>query len=627
MRASSFYQGALLLHLLLPLQAAGSGFRVPPYLQNPSADGMTVIWFSEDGTPGQLTYRAEGEANENALASEPVRAEALVCPAWEEARYFDGGAQAAPFRHRVRLAGLLPGTTYTYTVEQKDDRFVAAFTTAPRADQPIRFIAYADSEVEPESTGRHAYWSPEGVNPFYPLDQTEAYAANLAVIRSRDPDFVTISGDLVQSGGEQRDWDEFWRHNADADAERNLAGRVPILAAPGNHDYYEGPDLGGYSQPGSERAMARFLTYFEFPGNAAPDPAQQGRYYRLDYGPITLISLDVVNGSPHASEYDTNFALLGERDPGGGPAPDFGPGSAQYGWLEAQLEDAQRTSPFTFVMLHHSPYSVGPHGWPACWTRDCDTLSGVPVRVLTPLFMRCGVDAVLAGHDELWERSVIEGTEVGPDGQALPHCIHFYDVGTGGDGLRSPAEGLENPYQRFLAHRDAPGIWRDSVLVDGGTHYGHLEVDVLPAADGAWQAILTPAYVFPLLSADGTYLGSERRVYDDVVTLTRMTPTAVALGQGEAATPPGLETPYPNPFNGAVVLRYGLEADGSVELAVYDLMGQRVRTLIQGHRSAGYHSVAWDARDGTRRPVGSGVYLVKLQTSALRDIARVVLLR
>ena len=511
--------GALLL-AIAATSAQSTDFRVHPYVQNPTTDSMTVIWFSNSDTPGQLSVRGEGPPGDTTLVSTPIRAAALAYSAWEDTTHFAGAAPAPPFRHRVRLTGLEPATSYAYEVNQGASRFTATFTTAPPTDRPIRFIAYADCETEPESTGNMTKW-PTAAAPdrTYLLDQTTGYAENLAAIAARRPDFIAIAGDLVESGGEQRDWDEFWRHNTNERGDRSLAGRVPIFASPGNHEYFEGPPL-GYRQPGSARAIGHFRSYFEFPDNQAADPEHKGRYYRIDYGPITLIALDVANDSPHQSDRDTNFHLLGENDPGGGRAPAFGPGSAQYAWLETQLADARNTSAFTFVFFHHIPYSVGPHGWPpGSLDLGYDLQSGVPVRALTPLFMHYGVDAVLAGHDEIWERSEIAGTEIGDDGEKKPHTLHFYDIGIGGDGLRAPEPGLVNPHQQFLAHTDAPEVWRDGVLVDGGKHYGHLEVDILPGASGGWLAILKPVYILPLVAGDGTFLGGERRLYDDIVTL------------------------------------------------------------------------------------------------------------
>ncbi|MCH8807742.1 MAG: metallophosphoesterase [Planctomycetes bacterium] len=295
---------------------------------------------------------------------------------------------------------------------------------------------------------------------------------------------------------------------------------MPVIAAPGNHDYYESPKAGKYNQPGSERAIRRYLTYFEYPSNGSGS-GQEGRYYSLDYGPVTIVALDVANDSPHQSERDTNFFLLGEGDPNGGRAPAFGPGSRQYEWLRNALERAQSRSEFTFVIFHHVPYSVGPHGWPPGEGDGADTQSGVPVRSLTPLFLRYGVDAIIAGHDELWERSEIDGVEILPGGEERAHTLHVYDVGIAGDGLRGPEGGLTNPQQKFLVHTDAPEQWRNGVLVEGGKHYGHLEVDVYPLEDGGWQAELRPVHVFPLFESPSRYVRSERRLYDDVQILTR----------------------------------------------------------------------------------------------------------
>lgn len=497
-------------------RSSDDAFRVRPYLQSPAPDAVTVLWFSHDARPGLLSYHRLGAGDWRTRPSAPERAEALAGDA----------PDSAPYRHRLRLTSLQPDTVYEYTVQQGAARVRARFRTAPGpgSTRPLRFIALADCEAEPESTGKHAPWpDPAGLRPgrSYLVDQTQGLADNLAVVRSRAPDLVTIAGDLVEVGGEQEDWDELWRQLGRA---ADLPAHVPIVAAPGNHEYYAGKTRGGYDQPASEAAIRRFLAYFEpDPASGAArgdDPSQGGRYFRLDHGPVAFLVLDVASGSPHQSDRDTNFFLRGEADQGGGLAPDFAPGSTQRAWLEAELRDAQATAAFTFVVLHHVPYSAGPHGWPpgpgplGGLGNGFDPQSGVPVRALVPLFVRHGVDAVLAGHDEMFERSEIPGAERLPDGTHRPHILHVYDVGVCGDGLRGPEPGLDNPHQEFLAHRDAPEVWQDGVLVDGGKHYGHLEIDVTPQP-GGWQAVLEPVYVLP---RTGTR-PPERRVYDDVVTL------------------------------------------------------------------------------------------------------------
>jgi hypothetical protein len=70
---------------------------------------------------------------------------------------------------------------------------------------------------------------------------------------------------------------------------------------------------------------------------------------------------------------------------------------------------------------------------------------------------------------------------------------------------------------------------------------------------------------------------------------------------------------YPNPFRPQTVIRYDLPEAGAVRLCVYNVLGQTVRTLVDGQRSPGTHTVTWDARDGSSRRMASGSYLYRLE--------------
>lgn len=523
MRPGTLARAAIgVLTLMVWATAFAAPFVVRPYLQNPTENAMTLIWFSADETPGRVLYTAEN-GEEATVNSESTLATALAYHPAEVALLAADARQTAPYKHRVRLEDLEPDTRYTYTVRQGGEEHRSSFRTVPGGDVPLRFIVYSDSETEPESSDEQVDWTdPQGEDDerVYLVDQTVGYRENLRVMAQREPAFVVIAGDLVESGGEQRDWDEFWRHNAGELG--TLASRVPLLPALGNHENYGGPgDFGGYSTPAAVAAAEKYRSYFEGSENGAVVPEHEGRYYRTDYGPVTIITLDSSNGRLNGTAVDTNFSLAGDTE--GGVAPDFNPGSPQYAWLEAQLADARARSRFVFVQFHHAPYSVGPHGLEPGVGKGFDTQSGVPLRVLTPLFMEHRVDAVFSGHDEMFERSVLEQDFEGEDGETTTHAIHFYDVGVGGDGLRGPVENLENPHQAWLAHKDAPEVYEDGLLTDGGKHYGHLEVEVAQNEAGRWQATLTPVYVFPVTARNGAgeleVTRFERRVYNDVVTL------------------------------------------------------------------------------------------------------------
>lgn len=500
------------LHLPAPAK-----FRVHPYLQNPRPDGVTVAWLSDSAEPGKVTCYS----GKRAVFSATVPGQAapvLAYSPWETRQYFAQGAPAAPFQHEVRCSGLQAGQHYGYEVEQDGQTYRGEFDTAPDKDTAIRFIAYSDSETEPESTGARVLWSdpndPRDEKRRYLIDQTDGYAANLAVIRERKPNFIIIPGDLVENGGEQRDWDEFWKHNTHPQGASSTAGRIPLLAVVGNHDYYGGPGHGGFAPPASENAVSKYLAYFRPPSNGAADPRHHGRYYRSDYGPVTMIAIDSCNGKPHLSAQDSNHYLEA-----GSNAPDFNPGSEQYAWLEKQLAEAQQQSRFTFVAFHHCPYSSGLHCAPPGLNKPVeDPQSGRPLRILTPLFHRYGVDALLCGHDEMVERSEVQGEEVLPGGKTRPHTLQVYDVGVGGDGLRGSVKEAPNPYVKFMAHRDSQEVWEDGVLLDGGKHYGHLEIDVQPD-EGRWTARCVFVYVFPVMDKNGNVLRFERRVYPDKVVI------------------------------------------------------------------------------------------------------------
>ena len=75
-----------------------------------------------------------------------------------------------------------------------------------------------------------------------------------------------------------------------------------------------------------------------------------------------------------------------------------------------------------------------------------------------------------------------------------------------------------------------------------------------------------------------------------------------------------LDQNYPNPFNSDTVIRFALPTSENVELAIFNLAGQRVAKLADGMREAGVYAIRWDGRDDNGRELASGVYLYRLRT-------------
>lgn len=96
------------------------------------------------------------------------------------------------------------------------------------------------------------------------------------------------------------------------------------------------------------------------------------------------------------------------------------------------------------------------------------------------------------------------------------------------------------------------------------------------------------------------------------------------------ATLPGsysLEPNYPNPFNPTTSIRYALPASGHVTLRIYNVLGQSVRTLVDGTVEAGVHDVLWDGSDDTGIPVASGVYFYRLTAGDFEQSRKMVLIK
>ena len=103
------------------------------------------------------------------------------------------------------------------------------------------------------------------------------------------------------------------------------------------------------------------------------------------------------------------------------------------------------------------------------------------------------------------------------------------------------------------------------------------------------------AYPLSLIIGTTDYLDDESASHD-------LTPERYELDQN-----------YPNPFNPTTSIRYGISSSAVVTLEVYNILGQVVRTLVNGQQqNAGYHVAVWDAHADDGSAVASGLYLYKL---------------
>ncbi len=83
----------------------------------------------------------------------------------------------------------------------------------------------------------------------------------------------------------------------------------------------------------------------------------------------------------------------------------------------------------------------------------------------------------------------------------------------------------------------------------------------------------------------------------------------------------------PNPFNPSTQISYQLPQAGTVRLEIYNLLGQKIQTLVQGEQTAGVHTATWNGRDRSGRDVSSGIYLYRFVSDGLVETHRMLLLK
>jgi len=88
-----------------------------------------------------------------------------------------------------------------------------------------------------------------------------------------------------------------------------------------------------------------------------------------------------------------------------------------------------------------------------------------------------------------------------------------------------------------------------------------------------------------------------------------------------------LDENYPNPFNPTTQISYSLPNDAYVQLDIFNIRGQKVKTLVDQRQTAGVHDIVWDGTDNTGRSVSSGIYFYRLQAADIVITKKMMLLK
>ena len=156
----------------------------------------------------------------------------------------------------------------------------------------------------------------------------------------------------------------------------------------------------------------------------------------------------------------------------------------------------------------------------------------------------------------------------------------------------------------FVVSASAESLFEGRVRLESGEPVADAQIAIFDMADlrqGAIARAMTDGtgyFALPLAALGGQAL-----------------PEQFALGPN-----------YPNPFNPTTIIPYQLPTTMHVRLEVFNILGQRLTTLVDGERAGGFHAVRWDATDAAGQAMAAGVYFYRLSGEGVQATRRMVLI-
>lgn len=204
---------------------------------------------------------------------------------------------------------------------------------------------------------------------------------------------------------------------------------------------------------------------------------------------------------------------------------------------------------------------------------------------------------------------------------------HIYKVAMDGSGEVCLTEG-DNDHENPVFSPD--GQW---VVFTFWTDSGTSQICKVPSEGGEITALTPDDGIrdYPKVSPDGQWIVYEKSDPDQGdgkggygIYKTRLNSTGIA----------GLTTPayvfylhpnQPNPFGLKTIIRYSLPAQEKASLIIYDIIGRRVRTLLNGMVKPGIYNAIWNGKDNNGKKVASGIYFCELRTEKQRMQRKIIL--
>ncbi|GAB6991140.1 S-layer homology domain-containing protein [Paenibacillus pini] len=267
-------------------------------------------------------------------------------PDFTNAQRFEGRSSVAKNSNKERLhkaeaTGLAPDTSYYFRVGDADLNIwseVGTFRTAP-VSGAFTFIDLTDTQAKEEDEA-----------------DLSAQTIKKAMATIPNANFILHSGDIVDTGTKEEQWNWLLGHSQDS------LMNITLAPAAGNH---EDKNYGYYEHFNVSEAVY--------------SPTEKGAYYSYDYSNAHFI---IMNSNENSEEY-ANFT------------------PAQVSWLKADVEAARKAgAKWIIVNFHKGPYTTSNHA------TDTDIMGANGVRnKIAPIMAELAIDFVVQGHDHIYARS------------------------------------------------------------------------------------------------------------------------------------------------------------------------------------------------------------------------------
>jgi hypothetical protein len=129
-------------------------------------------------------------------------------------------------------------------------------------------------------------------------------------------------------------------------------------------------------------------------------------------------------------------------------------------------------------------------------------------------------------------------------------------------------------------------------------------------------------FIYHTVGANGEPVGQREE-------RAEFTSASFSLGDGEGELPGTFQLGqnYPNPFNPSTEISFSLPNAAHVELDVFNVLGQKVRSLVSSDMTAGEHTVMWDGQNASGATVSSGVYFYRIAAGNFTDTKKMMMLK